>query len=170
VADIIIEPTCFRQYFPNLSRLFRYLPVRTALRCDSPKGAQDLSKYRRIEVKAYRRRLTVVSGEWPRDVIDAQVAQTDDDVSLTDSDLSEFISQDSPEGQIILVDAVRSLERRLSPQARAMICADRSALDSNDLNRNGFYLKLRSIYGLIPKVLRFTRKEKSNAAKQSVKD
>lgn len=129
-----------------------------------------MNKYRRIEVNAYRRRLTIVSGEWRlRDGLDVQPAKTDDRVSLSDSDSSEPVAPDSPEGQTILLEAVRSLERRLSPEARATICADRNALGSSDLNRNDFYLKLRSIYDFIPKALRFTRKEKSNAAKQSVK-
>ena len=82
-----------------------------------------MSKYRRIEVNAYHRRVTVVSGEWrPGDVFDAPPAQTDDSVSLDDSDSCEPVEPDSPEGQLILVEAVRSLERRLSPETRATIC------------------------------------------------
>jgi len=131
--------------------------------------SEDLNKYRRIEVKAFRHRVNIVSGEWPRDITDSPLAQTDDRVLVNDSDLCEPVEPDSPEGQQILVDAVRSLERRLSPEVRATICADRNAQTSNDPNRNVLFLKLRSIYGFIPKVLRFTRKEKSNAAKQSVK-
>jgi hypothetical protein len=128
-----------------------------------------LSKYRRIEVNAYRRRVTIVSGEWrARDVFDAQPIEPDDRVSLADSDSSEPVAPDSAEGQMILVEAVRSLERRLSPEARAVICADRNALTSHDLNQNRSYLKLRSAYESFAKVLHFTRKEKSNAAKQSV--
>ena len=81
-----------------------------------------MSKYRRIEVNAYRRRVTVVSGEWRSgDVFDAPPAQTDDEVSLNDSDLCDPVEPDSPEGQQILIEAVRSLERRLSPEARAML-------------------------------------------------
>jgi len=131
--------------------------------------SEDLNKYRRIEVKASRHRVNIVSGEWPRDIIDSALVQTDGGVLVNDSDLCEPVEPDSPEGQQILVDAVRSLERRLTPEARAAICADRNALTSNDLNQNRSYLKLRSIYESFSKVLRFTRKEKSNAAKQSVK-
>ena len=80
-----------------------------------------MKKYRRIEVNAFRRRVTIVSGEWPRDIIDAQLEQTDDGVSLNDTDLCEPVEPDSHEGQLILVEAVRSLERRLSPEARATI-------------------------------------------------
>lgn len=83
---------------------------------------QILSKYRRIEVNAYRRRVTVVSGEWrPGDVFDTPPAQTEDEVSLNENDLCEPVEPDSPEGQQILIEAVRSLERRLSPEARATI-------------------------------------------------
>lgn len=80
-----------------------------------------MNKYRRIEINAYRRRVTVVSGEWPREAIDMDPAQTDDAVSLMDTDSSEPIKPDSPQGQLILVEAVRSLERRLSPESRATI-------------------------------------------------
>ncbi len=81
-----------------------------------------MEKYRRIEVNAFRRRVTILSGEWSRDVIDAEPAQAEDGVSLNDSDLCEPVEPDSPEGQMILAEAVRSLERRLSPETRAMIC------------------------------------------------
>jgi hypothetical protein len=101
---------------------------------------EKLSKYRRIEVNAYRRRVTIVSGEWrARKVFDAQPTQPDDRVSLSDSDSSEPVAPDSPEGQTILLEAVRLLERRPSPEARAMICADRNALTSNDQNQNRTY-------------------------------
>ena len=81
-----------------------------------------MSKYRRIEVNAYHRRVTVVSGEWrPGDASGSQPAETTAEVSLDDSDSCEPVEPDSPEGQLILVEAVRSLERRLSPEARATI-------------------------------------------------
>lgn len=81
-----------------------------------------MKKYRRIEVNAFRRRITVVSGEWrPDDLSDAQPAETSDEVSLNETDSCEPVAPDSPEGQMILVEAVRSLERRLSPEARAMV-------------------------------------------------
>jgi hypothetical protein len=120
-----------------------------------------LKKYRRIEVNAFRRRVTIVSGEWPRDTIDPDLVQTEDGVSLNDSDVCEPVAADSPEGQLILVEAVRSLERRLSPEARALICAGQDTLAPNGSNRNGFYLKLQSFYQFIrPKALRVSRKEK----------
>jgi hypothetical protein len=120
-----------------------------------------LRKYRRIEVNAFRRRVTIVSGEWPREALDAPPAQTNDEVSLNDTDVCEPVEPDSPEGQLILVEAVRSLERRLSPEARATICACENTLTLSNSNRNRFYFKLRSFYQLIrPRVLRFARKEK----------
>jgi hypothetical protein len=124
-----------------------------------------LKTYRRIEVNAFRRRVTIVSGEWrremPPDIVAAQPAQTVDEVCLNDSDACEPVEPDSPEGQLLLVEAVRSLERRLSPEARAMICFGRNILAPNSSSRNWCYLKLRSFYQLIcPKALRFVRKEK----------
>ena len=121
-----------------------------------------MSKYRRIEVNAFRRRVTVVSGEWPQD--DALLAQTDDAVMVNDTNLSEPVAPDSPEGQQILVEAVRSLERRLSPEARATIFAGKDPLGPSHSNRNGLIHRLQSLHqSIYLKVLRFTRKEKSNA-------
>ena len=121
-----------------------------------------MNKYRRIEINAFRRRVTVVSGEWrPGDVFDTRPDRTDEGVLLEDSDSSEPVEPDSPEGQLILVEAVRSLERRLSPEAQELICAGYNTLAPNHSNRNRFYLKLQSFYQSIrPKALRFTRKEK----------
>jgi len=120
-----------------------------------------LKKYRRIEVNAFRRRVTVVSGEWRPDIAGDQLAQTDDGVALNDADACEPVAPDSPEGQLILVEAVRSLERRLSPEARATICARRNTLALNGSNRNAFYCKLQSFFQFIcPKALRLTRKAK----------
>jgi hypothetical protein len=117
--------------------------------------------YRRIEVNAFRRRVTVVSGEWPVvDIDDLQPAQADDGVSINDTDACEPVTPDSPEGQVILVEAVRSLERRLSPETRAAMCIPQNVLAPNGSMRN-LYLKLQSFYQLIcPKPLRFSRKEK----------
>jgi len=131
-----------------------------------------VSKYRRIEINAYHRRVTVVSGEWRLgDVIEAQPDRTDEGVSLDDSDSCKPVEPDSPEGQLILVEAVRSLEQRLSPEGRALLCAGQDTLAPNGSSRNGFYLRLPFIYDFIPKVLRFARREKlNNAAKQSVED
>ena len=120
-----------------------------------------MKKYRRIEVNAFRRRVTIVSGEWPREAFDASPARADDEVSVNDSDVCESVAPDSPEGQLILVEAVRTLEQRLSPEARALICAGQGTSAPNGSNRNDFRLKLQSFYQLIcAKAQRFARKEK----------
>jgi len=87
-----------------------------------------LKKYRRIEVNAYGGRVTILSDEWPRDLRDALPSQNDD-VSLADSEACQAVEPDSAEGQRILVEAVRSLEQCLSPEARATIWADQQNLD-----------------------------------------
>jgi hypothetical protein len=132
-----------------------------------------LNKYRRIEVNAYRRRMTTVSGEWRRGMPCAPAAQTEDGVSLTDSEVCGPVEPDSPEGQLILVAAIRSLEQRLSPETRAKMCAGRDdALAPGRSNRNSFYLTLRSVYHFLrSKAPRFGGKENRNAAaKQSVEN
>ncbi|MGH9871411.1 MAG: hypothetical protein ACRD9S_02965 [Pyrinomonadaceae bacterium] len=117
-------------------------------------------KYRRIEVNAFRRRVTIVSGEWPRQARETEVAPVDG-VSLNDTDSCEPVEPESPEGQLILLEAVRSLEQRLSPEARAAIRSGLTAPSPNGSNQNRCYLKLQSLYRLIcPTALRLTRKEK----------
>ena len=142
-----------------------------ALRCDLPKGV-SVKKYRRVEINAYRRHVTIVSGEWPRDSLDVPPAETTDEVSLNDSDVCEPVEPDSPEGQLILVDAVRSLERRLSPEARATICAGQNTLAPNRSNRNVFFSSCNhSISSFVQKLCALIETKKRNAAaKQSVED
>jgi hypothetical protein len=108
-----------------------------------------MNKYRRIEVKAYSRRLTIVSGEWPREFSSAKPPHPEDNVSVDDTDLCEPVEPDSPEGQMVLVEAVRSLERRLSPEARETIRARQDTLTYNRKNGNRFYAKLRSFYKFV---------------------
>jgi len=96
-----------------------------------------LSKYRRIEISAYQRRVTVVSGEWrPGEVFDPQPTQTDDGVSLSNPDSCEAIAPDSPEGQSILVEAVRTLQRRLLPESRAALCESSKDADAESKEFN----------------------------------
>jgi hypothetical protein len=120
-----------------------------------------MDKYRRIEVQAFRRRVTSVLDKCAYDIGDLPLTQSDDRVSLKDSDLCEPVEPDSPEGQLILIEAVRSLERRLSPEARAMICAHQNILNPGSKNGIRFGLKLRSFYrSVCHKALRFAPKEK----------
>ena len=67
-----------------------------------------MKKYRRIEITAFRRRVTIVSGG-PN-----AGAQTDQDVCINETDTSEMIAPESVEGQRILLEAVRLLEEKLS--------------------------------------------------------
>jgi hypothetical protein len=136
-----------------------------------------VKKYRRVEINAYRRRVTIVSGisgEWSRENIDAQPAETDDEVSLNNTDSCEPVEPDSPEGQLIIVEAVRSLERRLSPETRATICTGQNILAPKS-KPNSFCLKLRSFYeSICPKPFRLIERRNEtlaqHTAKQSGKD
>lgn len=127
-----------------------------------------MSKYRRIEVNAYHRKVTVVSGEWrPADIFDAQESKADEGVSLNDTNACEPISPDSPEGQVILVEAVRSLEQRLSPEARALISAGHNDLASRRSILKRVCLRLQSFFQR--NSLHLSLNE-SPAVKQSVED
>lgn len=120
-----------------------------------------MKTYRRIEINAFRRRVTIVSGEWHRDSFDAETAQTDDGVSLNDTDSCEPVTTDSPEGQVILVEAVRSLERRLSPETRATMCVLPGTSAPQDSNRNRLGAMLHSLYQrTCSRALGFASKEK----------
>ena len=127
-----------------------------------------MSKYRRIEINAYRRRVTVVSGEWrPADLFDAQPTQTEDKVSLNDTDLCEPVEPDSPEGQLILVEAVRSLEQRLSPEARALISAGHNDLAPRRSMLKRSCSRLRSFF---QRNALYLSLNENRAVKQSVED
>jgi hypothetical protein len=67
-----------------------------------------MKKYRRIEITAFRRRVTIVSGKPTTDT------QTDEEVCINDADSSEMIEAESAEGQRFLTEAVRLLEEKLS--------------------------------------------------------
>ena len=71
-----------------------------------------MRKYRRIEITAFRRRVTVVSGNSPADSTE---------VWLDDTDSSATINTDSAEGQEILFEAVRLLEEKLANRERKEI-------------------------------------------------
>lgn len=66
-----------------------------------------MKKYRRIEITAFRRRVTIVSGELTSDM------QTADEVCINDPESSEAIATESTEGQQILTEALRLLEKEL---------------------------------------------------------
>ena len=77
-----------------------------------------MKKYRRIEITAFRRRVTIVSGATTADNEDKQ---TGADVRLDDIDSLEVIEPESVEGREILIEAVRLLEEKLSGQTERKI-------------------------------------------------
>ena len=129
-----------------------------------------MKKYRRVEINAYRRSVTIVSGELSRENFDVQPAETTDELSLNDIDVCEPVAPDSPEGQLILVDAVRSLERRLLPQARATLCSSEDKLRSNRSTLKRFYYKLSPYFirktwtDIATRTLRRSNRSKIDAA------
>ena len=119
-----------------------------------------MNKYRRIEVNAFRRRVTIVSGEWPSTAAAPLPFPDDDSVSLNDADLCEPVEPASPEGQQILVEAVRSLERRLSPEAREAIRSGRTIVLPIKPGSTGPFLRMQSLYRFLSsRALRFARRE-----------
>ncbi len=70
-----------------------------------------MKKYRRIEITAFRRRVTIVSGE-----PNINNMQANEDVCINDAGSQEAIETDSAEGQRILTEALRLLEEKLSNQ------------------------------------------------------
>lgn len=65
---------------------------------------------RRIEITAFRRCITIISGEPPSD------AQPNESVCINDANSQETIETKSAEGQRILLEAVRLLEDKLTNQ------------------------------------------------------
>ena len=127
-----------------------------------------MSKYRRIEINAYHRKVTVVSGEWRRgEVVDTQPEQAEQVVSLNDTDSCEPVEPSSPEGQLILVEAVRSLEQRLTPEARALIRAGQDASAPKRSALRSLWSRLRLFFQPDPLNLSL---EEDHAVKQSGED
>ena len=121
----------------------------------------DVKKYKRIEITAFRRRVTITSGEINPAFSVKPTLPVDEGLLLNDADSGETITPESAEGQAIIAEAVRSLERRLSLEAGGTTHDGLDISYQNRSRRNGFYLRLQSFYQLIcPKALRSTRKEK----------
>ncbi len=70
-----------------------------------------MKKYRRIEITAFRRRVSLVSGEQP-----AAGAQSGEDIWINDTDSEKVVEPKSSEGQRILAEALRMLEEGLNNQ------------------------------------------------------
>ncbi len=71
-----------------------------------------MKTYRRIEITAFRRRVTIVSGEPTAE------RQTDEGVCINNANSSERITTESAEGQRILIEAARLLKEKKSPGKR----------------------------------------------------
>ena len=77
-----------------------------------------MKTHRRIEITAFQKRVTVVSGEWKVDAPD------NDDRPVSDTDSLKTIEPESAEGQRILTEAVRLLEKKLGLQERSSTAND----------------------------------------------
>lgn len=71
-----------------------------------------MKTYRRLEITAFRRRVTIVSG-----VADGS-SPTEGEVVINDADTQDAIEPESAEGRRILLEAVRLLEEKLSGKAQ----------------------------------------------------
>ena len=70
-----------------------------------------MKKYRRLEITAFRRRVTIISGKL---TADKSEERTDEGVWLNDADTQETIEAESAEGRRILTEALRVLEEKLA--------------------------------------------------------
>jgi hypothetical protein len=104
-----------------------------------------VKRYRRIEITAFRRLVTVTSGEIVLNNLGNQPARTEEGVQLRNAESGEAIEFESAEGQLILVDAVRSLERRLSPEVRARLYRRSKPHPARRPGRIRVYSKLRAL-------------------------
>lgn len=73
-----------------------------------------MKRYRRIEITAFQKRVTVVSGEWK-----VETPANDDRGFANDPGSQETIEPESAEGKRILTEAIRMLEEKLANQHRA---------------------------------------------------
>jgi hypothetical protein len=116
-------------------------------------------KYKRIEITAFRRRLTVNSVNGPNSSCE-RGPRMEEGVWLNDADSGDQIPFQSEEGQIIIADAVRSLERHLTPEMRTAFSM-RAPVAQQPAKRGGLCFKLQSLFHFVrPNVSRLTRKEK----------
>jgi len=80
--------------------------------------------HKSIEINAYHRKVTVVSGEWrPGDAVDQP--QPTEQKTLDDADSCKPVEPDSPEGQLILLEAMRQTAIRAVRNNHAHKCTDR---------------------------------------------
>ena len=97
-AYSLFHDITFRKSEKTWAKMFRKLNLRKNV---------ELKIYRRIEITAFQRRVTIVSGATHAE------NQSDADVRMNDAVLHETIETDTAEGRRIL-RAVRLLEERLA--------------------------------------------------------
>ncbi len=85
-----------------------------------------MKKYRRIEVHADSGRLTIFSGEWQLAAFN-QLAQRSETELSTSHEACDAVEPGSAEGQLIILELIRSLQLRLSPETLASIRSDLTA-------------------------------------------
>jgi hypothetical protein len=122
-----------------------------------------VKSHRRIEITAFRRRVTVVYGEFSLDLSGrrSSPATGADGVSLGDLDSGESIGVESAEGQILIAEAVRLLTQRLSAEACTTTGAAPGTSERSRprTRKTEFYLKLRSLTRVVT-WRRFLQKER----------
>lgn len=67
-----------------------------------------MKTYRRIEITAFRRRVTIISGGDP-----GKKSSSGAEVCISDGETMEAIEPESAEGRRILLEAIRLLEEKL---------------------------------------------------------
>jgi hypothetical protein len=69
-----------------------------------------MEKYRRIEIVAFRKRVSIVSGNFGDDERSVRAASA---VELKNDESRETIDRESPEGQRLIFDAIHLLEEQI---------------------------------------------------------
>ena len=72
-----------------------------------------MKKYRRLEITAFRRRVTIVSGD-----ASANKTESSEEVCINDAETNEAIEPESAEGQRVLLEAVHLLQEKLSDRTK----------------------------------------------------
>jgi hypothetical protein len=119
--------------------------------------------YRRIEITAFHRRVAITSGEFKLDLTGEQSGPAADEVRLRDADTGKSIDLESVDGQMMLAEAVRLLQQKLTTQKPEVYPCQRVALTRwQRFRKSRFYKKLGALGRFISRLQtrRFTRKEK----------
>jgi hypothetical protein len=102
--------------------------------------------YRRIEITAFRRRVAITSGEFKLDLSDDSSGPAVDEVRLCDAEAGESIDIESTDGQMMLAEAVRLLQQKLTIQKPDVYPQKSIALTRwQRFRESRFYKKLRAL-------------------------